>query len=173
MAEAFRLLGLEKSASTQEVKAAYRELAKKHHPDVNPNDDSASERFKRLTSAYTQALLASSKRERVWSGRSGQSATSGVRGGRQRPAEPINPKRFNEREWMSAHYGAQTQSQYVRNLAREERARRQAGEAAMQWRKARAGGGSFWWVLAGVGVATAVWSAVFRTNVNKFRGERR
>ena len=45
-------LGLKRSATKEEIKSKYRELAKKYHPDVNKNDKNASEKFKEITSAY-------------------------------------------------------------------------------------------------------------------------
>jgi curved DNA-binding protein len=45
-------LGLEKNADTDQVKKAYRKLAKKYHPDKNPGDKQAEERFKEITEAY-------------------------------------------------------------------------------------------------------------------------
>jgi len=48
----YAALGLDKSASADEIKKAYRKLARKYHPDVNPGDPSAEARFKELTEAY-------------------------------------------------------------------------------------------------------------------------
>ncbi|MHB1318717.1 MAG: DnaJ C-terminal domain-containing protein [Anaerolineae bacterium] len=48
----YRTLGIDKGASTDEVKKAYRKLARKHHPDVNPNDPRAEDRFKEINEAY-------------------------------------------------------------------------------------------------------------------------
>lgn len=51
----YAILGVAKSASETEISKAYRELAKKLHPDLNPGDKSAEERFKKVSGAY--ALL--------------------------------------------------------------------------------------------------------------------
>ena len=48
----YKILGVERSASDQEISKAYRRLARKHHPDVNPNDPKAEERFKEASYAY-------------------------------------------------------------------------------------------------------------------------
>jgi len=54
-------LGLKRSASQKELKQAYRRLARKHHPDVNPGDKAAEQRFKEINSAY-EVLSDSDKR---------------------------------------------------------------------------------------------------------------
>lgn len=48
----YRTLGLEPDASRDEIKSAYRHLAKRHHPDANAGDIAAEELFKRITAAY-------------------------------------------------------------------------------------------------------------------------
>lgn len=48
----YKILGIEKGASDAEIKKAYRKLAKKYHPDVNPNDKEAEARFKDINEAY-------------------------------------------------------------------------------------------------------------------------
>ena len=48
----YSTLGVAKTASEKEIKQAYRKLARKHHPDVNPGDKSAETRFKDLNEAY-------------------------------------------------------------------------------------------------------------------------
>ena len=48
----YKLLGLSRDASQDDVQQAHRKLIRKHHPDVNPSDHSAEERFKEIQQAY-------------------------------------------------------------------------------------------------------------------------
>ena len=48
----YQILGVDKNASQEEIKKSYRKLARKHHPDVNPGDPSAEDRFKEINEAY-------------------------------------------------------------------------------------------------------------------------
>lgn len=56
LADYYRTLGLRTGASFADVKDAYRKLARKYHPDVNPDDQRAQDRFIKVTKAY-EALL--------------------------------------------------------------------------------------------------------------------
>ncbi len=51
-ADCYRLLGLPLTATFEEVKACYRRLARRYHPDVNPGDRQAQEKFVEITAAY-------------------------------------------------------------------------------------------------------------------------
>ena len=47
----YKVLGLDKSATQEDIKKAYRKLARKHHPDLNPNDKEAHKKFQQLNEA--------------------------------------------------------------------------------------------------------------------------
>src|SRR5256886_9672503 len=48
----YATLGVNKGSTEKEIKHAYRKLARKHHPDVNPGNKAAESRFKELNEAY-------------------------------------------------------------------------------------------------------------------------
>lgn len=58
----YKTLGVSRTASREEIKAAYRELAKKHHPDRNPGNKAAEDAFKEIQEAY--AVLFNSEKRR-------------------------------------------------------------------------------------------------------------
>jgi molecular chaperone DnaJ len=59
----YKILGITKEASSDEIKKAYRDLAKKWHPDKNPNNAEAEEKFKEISEAY-EVLSDSDKKHR-------------------------------------------------------------------------------------------------------------
>jgi molecular chaperone DnaJ len=57
-------LGVKKSASNEEIKKAFRKLARKYHPDVNPGDKTAEERFKTISEAHE--VLSDPKKRKIY-----------------------------------------------------------------------------------------------------------
>ena len=53
MSDFYEVLGVARGASEKEIRQAYRRLARQYHPDVNPNDASAGDRFKEINEAYS------------------------------------------------------------------------------------------------------------------------
>lgn len=47
----YKILGLDKTATSQEIKSAYRKLARKYHPDLNAGDKEAEKKFKEINEA--------------------------------------------------------------------------------------------------------------------------
>src|SRR5580692_6251554 len=60
----YGLLGVKKTATADEIRKAFRKLARKHHPDVNPGDKKAEERFKEISEAND--VLSDEKKRRVY-----------------------------------------------------------------------------------------------------------
>ena len=56
----YQIINLNKKATPEEIKKAYKKLARKYHPDVNPGDKKAEEQFKKISQAY--AILSDPKK---------------------------------------------------------------------------------------------------------------
>src|SRR5271167_1604846 len=60
----YEILGVKKSASAEDIRKAFRKLARKYHPDVNPGDKSAEEKFKTLSEA--NEVLSDPKKRKIY-----------------------------------------------------------------------------------------------------------
>jgi molecular chaperone DnaJ len=76
----YDVLEVSRDASEQDLKKAYRRLAMKYHPDQNPDDDTAAERFKELTEAYRVLSDADARARYDRFGHQASSASGGVGG---------------------------------------------------------------------------------------------
>lgn len=74
----YEVLGVSKTASDSEIKSAYRKLAKKYHPDMNPGDKEAEAKFKEASEAY--AILSDADKRRQYD-QFGHAAFDGGAGG--------------------------------------------------------------------------------------------
>ncbi|GIV44533.1 MAG: hypothetical protein KatS3mg035_1656 [Bacteroidia bacterium] len=74
----YEVLGVSKNASQDEIKKAYRKLALKYHPDQNPGDKEAEEKFKEITEAYS--VLSDEQKKSMYD-RYGHEGMNGFQGG--------------------------------------------------------------------------------------------
>lgn len=63
-ADYYEVLGVKRGASAEDIRKAYRRLARKYHPDVNPGDKAAEEKFKQIQQAYD--VLSDPKKRKVY-----------------------------------------------------------------------------------------------------------
>ncbi|MDT7541290.1 MAG: molecular chaperone DnaJ [Acidobacteriota bacterium] len=112
----YKVLGVERKAKPEEIKKAYRRLARKYHPDVNPGDNSAEERFKLITEAHD--VLSDPKKRQVYDrfgqysdnladaaakGGAGFGGFGGAGAGGPRTSPPFDFEGF---DWGNAQQGA-------------------------------------------------------------------
>ncbi|KAJ5888766.1 hypothetical protein N7495_008807 [Penicillium taxi] len=83
----YKILGIDKSASERDIKRAYRTLSKKYHPDKNPGDDTAREKFVELADAYD--VLSTSSLRKIYD-QHGHNGVEQHRKGGGRPNDPFD-----------------------------------------------------------------------------------
>lgn len=77
----YKILNVRENVSVDELKKSYRELAKKYHPDANPNNKSAEEKFKEISEAYY--VLSDEKKRREYDAYKKGGFSQGYSGGAQ------------------------------------------------------------------------------------------
>lgn len=105
----YQVLGVNRKASADEIRKAYKRLARKHHPDLNPGDKSAEERFKKISEAND--VLSDPKKRQMYD-RQGYYSDAEARGGgpgaggaRQ---QPVDFSGFDFSDYMGEQPGART-----------------------------------------------------------------
>jgi curved DNA-binding protein len=104
----YQTLGVQKTASSDEIKKAYRKLARKFHPDVNPNDKTAENKFKEINEAYE--VLSNAEKRKKYDQFGSQWQQYERSGGR--------PEDFNWAPWASQRGGGQGRT--TRTMSQEE-----------------------------------------------------
>ena len=87
----YRILGVAETASTDSIKKAYRRLAKQYHPDRNPNNPQAVERFKEINEAHDVLSDPPKRKQYDQLRRYGAFTPSGARGGASQPGPSTSP----------------------------------------------------------------------------------
>lgn len=77
MNDPYSVLGVSPNATDEEVKAAYRRLAKKYHPDLNPGDESAAKKMNEINAAYDQIKNPQARQESYGGGAAGSAGWGG------------------------------------------------------------------------------------------------
>lgn len=103
MKDLYSILGVSKTASAEEIKAAYRKLAKKLHPDLNPGDSKVEQQFKEVSQAYS-ILADAEKRRRYDAGEIDESGQETVRGGFYRSAHGRGGEKYAHYETAGAGF---------------------------------------------------------------------
>ena len=92
----YQTLGVERNATTDDLKKAYRKLAVKYHPDKNPGDKAAEEKFKEVSLAYE--TLSDTEKRRQYDQFGHDAYTNNQRGGGAGPD-------FNAQDIFSQFFG--------------------------------------------------------------------
>lgn len=100
MADYYNILGLNRGASADEIKKAYRKAALKYHPDKNPGDPSAEKKFKEISEAYE--VLSDDKKRQIYD----QYGADALRGGMGAGAGGFSNMEDALRTFMGAFGGA-------------------------------------------------------------------
>ena len=94
----YRLLGVDRKATAADIRKAYRRLARKYHPDLNPGDKSAEERFKKLSEAND--ILSDPKKRQIYD-RLGYYSAAAPPGGGPQAERPVDFSGFDFSELFS------------------------------------------------------------------------
>jgi curved DNA-binding protein len=108
----YKVLGVERDCSQEEIRKSYRKLARKYHPDLNPNDKTAEDKFKEINEAY-EVLSNTEKRKQY------DQLGSGWQHGQQFNVPPEFQEQFKRRGYgppPSYHFGGTGFSDFFESL---------------------------------------------------------
>lgn len=133
MKDPYSALGVQKGASADEIKKAYRRLAKKLHPDMNPGDKKAEERFKEVSSAFE--IVGDAKKRALWDEFGEISTRPGFDESKarefQRQAQAAGAERFSGFQPRSGNFDADDLSSMFGDIfSRQQAGRRARAEPA-------------------------------------------
>ena len=112
----YKILGVSRDASDEEIKQAYRRLAKKYHPDLNPGDAEAAKKMQQVNAAYEQIK----NPDKTYTAGSGYDPFGGFGGYRQ---EQTDEQRYQQAAWQYIRYGSFREALNVLNSAQRRDAR--------------------------------------------------
>ena len=129
----YQMLGVPEGASAEDIKKAYRRLAKQYHPDANPNDPQAAERFKEVGEAY--AVLSDDKKRKQYDQMRKMGAFGGFGFGRSgapggAPGAAAGEERFTVDDLGDLGGLGDLFSSFFDRSRRQQRGRPRAGTAA-------------------------------------------
>ena len=101
VSDPFQVLGVSPSATEDEIKAAYRKLAKKYHPDLNPGSTTAEAKMKEINEAYSEAMKMKK------SGYTGSSSSYYGQGSSYGSSSSSNQQRYGQQQGYGGSYGQQ------------------------------------------------------------------
>ncbi len=112
----YEVLGVSKSASAEEIKRSYRKLAIKYHPDRNPDDPNAEDKFKEVAEAYS--VLSDNQKKAEYDAYGHHGPTAG-----------FGPEGWDPFEGFRQHFGGDIFEEFFgRHQAGRSRARSQSAE---------------------------------------------
>ena len=143
----YQTLGVARDADEDEIRKAYRKLARKHHPDLNPGDKAAEERFKKVQEAYD--ILSDPKKKQMYD-QYGFYSENGMPGGAPVPADAdarpehgfrrirffrcLRARRRGRRRRTSSHRGIGEFPGHLQPVVRARNRAEAAGRAAKRHR---------------------------------------
>ena len=122
MADPYEVLGVDRSASDDEIKRAYRRLARQYHPDANPDDPAAAKKMQEINAAYDQIKNPDKYRSQQ-AGSEGYSYGYGPYSGYYRQSEQQNYQdSYKQAAWNYIRFGRYREARNVlENMSAEQR----------------------------------------------------